>query len=324
MYGLFNFIWLILWKMQVDRAYIECLDRMGWFISPVYVTYNQLIFMFFRRVRHFLPNDAISRGHHPNRHSHDSKHRFLIHSGQTSTKISTTYQMMNEILHPVVGTDGWNPRPFRCSSAFSPGLSAVPTPGGSAPLADTAFTAAFWWKKCTPKSFQCYRHLVKSLPAGAVDRFSPFSAATNTCGCFFLVLHRFTPAMILLGGVSRMVDGCKLAPVTGAWQTLARRVTHFRKLHLAQCHGTNFPVGPQGLDYVDDTMFQWLLHGKENEKSGHPRMANSSWSKPWGCLRKIQQTPGTDPRYHKRDFLHEQVGFSGLGYVPGVCWSLRG
>lgn len=60
--------------------------------------------------------------------------------------------------------------------------------------------------------------------------------------------------MILLGGVSRMVDGCKLAPVAGAWQTLARRVTHFRNLHLAQCHGTNFPVGPQGLDYVDDTI----------------------------------------------------------------------
>ena len=108
----------------------------GWavFFSPIYVTYNQLIFMFFRRVRQFLPNAAISRGHHPNRHSHDSKHRFLIHSGQTSTKISTTYQMMNEILHPVVGTDGWNPRPFRCSSAGpSPGLSEVPTRGVQLP-----------------------------------------------------------------------------------------------------------------------------------------------------------------------------------------------
>ena len=103
----------------------------GWagFFSPIYVTYNQLIFMFFRRVRHFLPNAAISRG--PNRHSHDSRHRFRIHSGQTSTKISTTYQMMNEILHPVVGTDGWNPRP--CSSAFSPGLSDVPTRGVQLP-----------------------------------------------------------------------------------------------------------------------------------------------------------------------------------------------
>ena len=41
-------------------------------------------------------------------------------------------------------------------------------------------------------------------------------------------------------------------------------------------------------------------------------------------LRKIQQIPGTDPRYPKiqiwQDFLHQQV-VEGLGYVPGVCWS---
>ena len=41
-------------------------------------------------------------------------------------------------------------------------------------------------------------------------------------------------------------------------------------------------------------------------------------------LRKIQQIPGTDPRYPEiqiwQDFLHQQV-VEGLGYVPGVCWS---
>ena len=41
-------------------------------------------------------------------------------------------------------------------------------------------------------------------------------------------------------------------------------------------------------------------------------------------LRKIQQIPGTDPRYPKiqiwQDILHQQV-VEGLGYVPGVCWS---
>ena len=44
----------------------------------------------------------------------------------------------------------------------------------------------------------------------------------------------------------------------------------------------------------------------------------------FSSLRKIQQIPGTDPRYPKiqiwQDFLHQQV-VEGLGYVPGVCWS---
>ncbi len=61
------------------------------------------------------------------------------------------------------------------------------------------------------------------------------------------------------------------------------------------------------------------------------RWPKKAWAKPSNAivgryfnLRKIQQTPGTDPRYPKiqiwRDFLHKQV-VEGLGYVPGVCWS---
>ena len=63
MYGLFTFIWLILWKMQVDRAYIECLDGLVYFtylrdLQPTY------LYVFPAECRHFKgpsPQQALTR-----------------------------------------------------------------------------------------------------------------------------------------------------------------------------------------------------------------------------------------------------------------------